>query len=633
MNMRGLSILSFFFFPFWINVYAGNALQDDIYISRFLVKERQYHHEKNFRDDIYVNPSAPSTSEISDKEYNNYKGDLAKAVSHILSGQLYRAEEIWANIRKKFIKEHGAYTNVSDVLRPYWQISECMMLNTKGHRDDPKKVVDTPYDPWAAYKMLRENTNSTDRLSGLNEFLAHKKIGLSVSAVKDSIESNLISMVDMVGTETEYDRLIATLYSYPNIQKIKQKRETVAFRSIIRSESVAECKRYMDKYGNMDLAHSKAISERRDSLAYVQLAATSSACEKYLQEYNDSRFRKEVTLLMYKYAFNELTPTEKACKEYIRKYPSSNYCEKVRELQEEYAFKEAKQESSINAFQTYLNSYPQSKYFQEALSLLDATFLRKYFNSSTTLADLQYFAQHENWNDSEGGKQLCALLSNIQNLPSSIAESDCNGIWGDVNINTYIAETSTSYDEKFEINEQGLITKYYNSRSNRELQYKYLFDDVHGWQLTSRTDEKGHTITYQYLYDEAGLIKELRVSDGSRLAFSYNGFNVRTITHFKGNSITAVDSYNQLRQMIKSVKGSITINYEYNDEGDVVSMNKKRGSAVLEATSYEYEYDDGVWTSMKQYHNGSFFLSKQRHGYWKTFHSSQLNGMSAMVQH
>jgi len=47
--------------------------------------------------------------------------------------------------------------------------------------------------------------------------------------------------------------------------------------------------------------------------------------------------------------------------------------------------------------------------------------------------------------------------------------------------------------------------------------------------------------------------------------------------------------------------------------GDVVSLTKTNNNVVLEKTTYSYEYDEGgEWILMKQYNDGTLFITKTR---------------------
>lgn len=196
-------------------------------------------------------------------------------------------------------------------------------------------------------------------------------------------------------------------------------------------------------------------------------------------------------------------------------------------------------------------------------------------------------------------------------MSTSALMMDCRGLIGTVKIQA--SGDVTENEEVFVFNNQGLLEGHSHSRSGRKDVYQYDFDTRNGFQLVTKTDNKGNVTRYTTKFDANGLIAELSANDGTRHVYSYNDKQLNKITYYNKSGVVKTDYYDDRLKLEKSVRNGVTIVYKYNSEGDVISMSKMKGSAVMESTTYEYEYDkNGLWIEMSQYNNGEYFTKKTR---------------------
>lgn len=553
---------------------------------------------------------------------NYYSKRMVKVFAAAKENKLEKAEDYWKDMEEKAAKDKKLPQGekISALLSPVWQLSECVIMNTREGREKGKVI--TSFDPWKAYDLLSSATrNQQEDVRCADLFLSNKDIGMSVASIKIKIEENLIKATSDIGTETAYDRLINTLYDYTGIYKIEQAREEVAFREVIKTTQVKECVRYLEKYKGIDRTHLLQMESRRDSLAFVQMGTTAKACKQYLTDYPQSQYKVDVTKLLHKYEFNEMAHTEAACEQYLKQYPFSEYASKVKELKVAYAFEEAKAKNSLTAYRTFLNKYGESVYADEAVRLTEDALMKRYFNSGVTIGDLEKYVSGQDRIRKVDDSRILALYTNLQTMTTSASMMECKGLVGTVTLSTIddrvdslmATDVRTESEETLVFNPQGLLERHRHSRSGRRDEYQYDFDTRNGFRLVSKTDNKGNVTKYTTTFDANGLLAELSSSKGEKLVYSFNDKQLNKITHYNKSGVVKTDYYGSHLQLEKSVRNGVTIVYKYNSEGDVASMSKMKGNTVMESTTYEYEYSpEGLWTKMAQYNNGYYFLTKTR---------------------
>lgn len=552
---------------------------------------------------------------------NWYSKQMVDVFEDLSKNKLQKVEEGWKDIEKKFGKDKGEIavdnSTAAELLYPVWQLSLCILLNAKDGRTSLKSPIATAYDPWQAYSVLKEVLSNSRATAWANRFFDTKKLPFSVVGIKNGIEKNLIDTVRNVATEEAYDQLIGTVVDCWEIDKLRSEREQVAFKSVIQTDRVARCNEYLTKYIGQSRQHEELVAMRRDSLAFVQMDTTIADCQQYLRIYPKSIYKDEVVKRLHRYEFNQLAHTSKACQAYLDKYPRSAYAKQVGELKVQYAFEEMKETNTIEAFRSFLEEYKHSSYAadhgmtNEAKQLLSQAIICKYISYNSTLKDLKDYLKHDDGQNADI-VSVMHYYFNLLYLPTSAFMNGCDGLTG--RVTTTYSQNGEVIQEVMVFSQQGLLSQHTNSKSGLSYIYEYVFDDVHGYQLSEKIDNRhNRTITYAMKYNADGALEEISANDGTKTRYSYNGNQLFKVTYIRDDKVERTDIYDSRNLVEKCVRGGNTIVYEYNDYGDVVSMKKMKGSATLSTTTYEYEYDgDQPWVSMTQYNDGNFLLRKTR---------------------
>ena len=544
---------------------------------------------------------------------NGYAKSMANIFSCIEEGKLQKAVKEQEEIKEKFSKDKDINKNATfsaeSYLYPIWQVANSLFMNTKSGKDTQKDQAFVQYDPWKAYKTLKWATLDVMNKTNVDAFFSQRKLKHTVESIKADIEANLIGETASVGTEDAYDKLMGTLYDYADLYALETKREEIAFSETMKSEKVDALQHYMDKYGSFNSTHLLKMEHRRDSVAFEQLGKNANACKQYLKSYPGSEYNDQVTRLLHRYEFESMAQTVSACKTYLSTYPQSEYAGQVKTMMARFAFDDAKRAGTPEALGDFLHEFSQSEYNDAAKQELNKILTRKFFYIGTSLCELEHFVRSREFSGYVDYTPYNALFCNLKNMPTSAAMMECKGLIGEVNYST------SEYEEVYVFDDRGLLTNHRHTRSGTNDSWKYDFNEKGEARPVSKTDNRGKTTTYKTTFNSNGLLASISGSDGTQTAFAYTTDNeLKLVTYSKNGNKTRVDSYDSEGRIVRSERNGVVLAYEYNYQGDMVSMNKKRGNIVMEQTTYEYEYDDSgmFWRTMRQYNNGSFFLEKTR---------------------
>ena len=552
---------------------------------------------------------------------NWYSKKMDDVFENLSKNKLLKVEEVWLDIEKKYEKEDreiaGNHNSVEELLFPLWQLSQSVLLNTKEGRMGLKKPLATDYDPWQAYSILKDIIAERQMVIHANTFFTEKELPFSVHDIKKNIEKNLVDTVRAIATEDSYNRLIEVLVDFPSINVLEEEREQIAFKSAIHTNSVDKCQSYINKYAGKNRQHEGLVMMRRDSLAFVQMDTTITDCQRYLNNYPESRYKKDVEKRLHRYEFHQLVHTSKACQEYLDKYPNSTFKKQVSELKVQFAFDEMKAIATIGAYHSFCVEYRRSDYalshnlLHEAQQLLSQALVRHYVSKNTTLEDLREFIK-QNDDQESYMKTLKIYYNNLLYLPTSAFMNGCANLTGRI-ITTH-SQHGEDIQEIMVFNQQGLLNQHTHSKTGLSESFVYVFDNTHGYQLSKKINNKrGGTITYTTTYNNDGALAEIVGSDGSKIRYTFDGCQLNKITYLRGNITERTDYYNSKSLIEKSTRGGNTIVYEYNTMGDAICIKKIKGSAILSTSTYEYEYPDGMpWQCMSQYNDGNYLLTKKR---------------------
>jgi len=547
---------------------------------------------------------------------NYYQKRMVKVFEALQDQKLDKVAKYWQDIEEKAAQDGTIQplTPIAQQLFPVWQLSEAMMMNTRGGHGKLTNIV--PFNPWGAYMQFKKACFKPEDRHIADQFLAHKNLQMSVACIKADIEKNLVDTVRKINTESAYDQLIELLFDYDDISTIEKEREQIAYNNTKHTDELSECQRYLDKYAQMNASHHFTMEWRRDSLAFERLGKTAAACKAYLAAYPSSRFNNTVQELLHRYAFQELEESVQACQEYLKLYPESEFNDTVKSLEMEYAFRDAKISDNIGVYNQYLIDYPKSPFKDEAQQLLHQSMMKRYFTPTVTLDALHRFCESSNELEGTDKSRIRSLYRNLVFMPTSAFMKGCDGLLGKV-----VLASSPDMLQEEEImifNDQGLLVRHYNPSQGINDRYFYGFDPENGFMLQSKASASGKVVNYVTKWNEEGDMLEVAGSDGSILGFARDYDYMKRVIHFKGRNPVRTDYYSNEFKLDKSVlSGNMTISYEYNLDGDRAAVYKRKGNAVVDSTNYQYGYDANgtsgrLWNWKNQSNNGKLQATRYR---------------------
>lgn len=155
--------------------------------------------------------------------------------------------------------------------------------------------------------------------------------------------------------------------------------------------------------------------------------------------------------------------------------------------------------------------------------------------------------------------------------------------------------TETTISGKFEYDEQGRITKYYEEKSGTAKKGNLSMEVNGTGDIKKYIYEPGTTTVYSSVQGHE--TKEI---------WTNNGHTCKVLPQPSGLQTTL--SYNDKGLIMKESMKFQTTTYSYNEKGLVISKTETigaPGNTSVKKYTYKYEYDEqGNWISQKEYLNG-----------------------------
>ena len=202
---------------------------------------------------------------------------------------------------------------------------------------------------------------------------------------------------------------------------------------------------------------------------------------------------------------------------------------KEQRLEEREAYQQAKQLNTVDAWEIFINNYPESFFIEQARKFRDAAIVNKYCSDNTTLEQLTTYIEEESVHE----PRIRMFYANLVNNPTHSYRYEhmdvgFNGCTGHVTETITFADGAKARTNHFYFNEQGLLTQsdIMGSKGNvTTTTYSYAYDNLHGYSLKSATRKGGARIDYEPFFNRADKL-EIITSDGSvhkhKWVYSYN---------------------------------------------------------------------------------------------------------------
>lgn len=182
------------------------------------------------------------------------------------------------------------------------------------------------------------------------------------------------------------------------------------------------------------------------------------------------------------------------------------------------AYAEARRLNTVDAWEIFINNYPESFFIEQARKMRDAAIVNSYCNRNVTLERLTAYIDEETAQE----PRIRIFYANLVNNPTHSYRYEhmdvgFNGCTGRVDERITFADGSKPRNNYFIFNEQGLLTEsgIMGSKGNVvTTNYTYAYNNLHGFTLHSTTKKGGTTVDYEPFFNAADKL-EILTSDGS----------------------------------------------------------------------------------------------------------------------
>jgi len=271
------------------------------------------------------------------------------------------------------------------------------------------------------------------------------------------------------------------------------------------------------------------------------------------------------------------------------------------------AYNAARRAGTVEAWEVFINNYPDSHYIEQARKQRDAATVNQYCNESTTLERLVAYIDNSEAHE----PRIKTFYANLVNNPTHsyrIEHLDLgfNGCTGRVDETVKLSSGAVRHNY-FIFNAQGLLTR--SSIEGKDgkstvVDYTYAYDNLHGYSL-KQNSRKGKTIKFAPIYDTSDRLDALKGDNGMRQQFHYNdnGTLSRLVITQKGQPTRTLlykDGY-----VIREERGDRAFRYMYDFDSAtgkkfLIAIRELKGSETVHERTFDYNIDThGRYTSVK----------------------------------
>lgn len=193
------------------------------------------------------------------------------------------------------------------------------------------------------------------------------------------------------------------------------------------------------------------------------------------------------------------------------------------------AYQEAKRLNTMDAWDIFINNYPESFFIEQARKFRDAAVVNSFCNRNTSLEKLIAYIDEEKVQE----PRIRMFYANLVNNPTHSYRYEhmdvgFNGCTGTVRETITFADGSRKRNNTFVFNEQGLLTQssIMGSKGNVvTTTYTYDYDNLHGYRLKTASRKGGATVDFESFFSTHDKL-EIITSDGTthkrKWVYSYN---------------------------------------------------------------------------------------------------------------
>ncbi len=189
------------------------------------------------------------------------------------------------------------------------------------------------------------------------------------------------------------------------------------------------------------------------------------------------------------------------------------------------AYNTARALNTVDAWEIFINNYPESFYIEQARKLRDAAIVKHYCNDKTTLAQLTEYIDENTAHE----PRIRTFYANLVNNPTHSYRFEhmdvgFNGCTGRVDEHITFADGTKPRDCYFIFDDKGLLVKssIMGSRPKPVVTtYTYRYDNLHGYAL-KQMNRAGIKSDFEVFYDNNDKLEIITSHSGQKWVMNYN---------------------------------------------------------------------------------------------------------------
>lgn len=189
------------------------------------------------------------------------------------------------------------------------------------------------------------------------------------------------------------------------------------------------------------------------------------------------------------------------------------------------AYNTARSLNTVEAWQIFINNYPESFYIEQARKLRDAAIVKQYCNDKTTLAQLTEYIDENTAHE----PRIRTFYANLVNNPTHSYRFEhmdvgFNGCTGRVDETITFADGRRTRECHFVFDDKGLLieSSIIGTRAKPVVTtYSYAYDNLHGYAL-KQMKRGAVSNDFEAFYDNNDKLEILSSDSGQKWVFTYN---------------------------------------------------------------------------------------------------------------
>jgi len=261
------------------------------------------------------------------------------------------------------------------------------------------------------------------------------------------------------------------------------------------------------------------------------------------------------------------------------------------------AFNNARRAGTVEAWEIFINNYPESLYIEQARKMRDNAIVTSYCNPETTLERLVDYIDENIAHE----PRIRLFYANLVNNPTHSYRFEhmdigFNGCTGRVDEHIEFADGSKSRDNYFVFNDKGLLVEQSimgRSGVARVYTYDYAYNNLHSYSLKSCM-ANGKKSKGEVTYDKNDKLQSIAI-DESRWTYSYNDMGALSKLVSQAGKMSRTLVYND-GYIIRQEEGSNVRRYLYDYDSAtfkkyLIGINEMQDGKLVHERKIDYSID------------------------------------------